>query len=172
MLLPSGLARSCVELVPRGRYGNILQATLLDADDPLETLWRHRFVYGNSSLSDIAGKRVGAIAAELLAGDDRFHAVMLGPLAGRGGGDPPGPVGASAPVPASLQVRLHGAARSARRAAGAAATILRNRATHAAWRVRARRVDAPEVMTDRRGIRFELVDRNEIEQFMVHGGHF
>ncbi len=129
LLLPSGLASSCVELVPRGRYGNVLQATLLDDDDPLETLWRHRFVYGNGSLSDVAGKRVGAIAAELLAGDDRFHDVMLGPLAGRGG-NLPGPVGAgSAPVPASLQLRLHHAARGARRATGAAATILRSRAT-------------------------------------------
>ncbi len=27
-------------------------------------------------------------------------------------------------------------------------------------------------MIDLRGMRFELLDRNEIEQFVVHGGHF
>lgn len=39
-------------------------------------------------------------------------------------------------------------------------------------RARARRVTAPAVLTDARGARFELVDRQEVAQFLEHRGHF
>jgi FkbM family methyltransferase len=45
-------------------------------------------------------------------------------------------------------------------------------ALDAAGRARARRLTPPVVLTDRRGLRFELIDQHEIASFLRHGGHF
>jgi FkbM family methyltransferase len=172
LLLPSGLARMTIELVPGGRYGNALQATLLAGDDPLESLWRHRLIYGDARLSDVSAERVADIAAVMLAEDERFDAVMLGPLSGRGG-ELPAPVGASDQLTPPALVRLFEKASVARSRARGAAAVAQFRAKHAIGNLRARRgPEPPRVMTDRRGLRFELVSRGEIAQFLVHDGHF
>jgi hypothetical protein len=83
MLLPSGLARSTLELLPEDRYGNAFQATLATDVDPLATLYRHRTLYGAADLRDVAPERVSAIAFELLVGGPHFRARLLGPVAGQ-----------------------------------------------------------------------------------------
>ena len=172
MLLPSGLARVTIELVPLERYGNALQATLLGGGDALETLWSHRFLYGSATLDDVSPARVAALAETLLADDERFRAVMLGPLAGRGGTVPP-PVGASDPAPLSTVERVRRGAAWVRNAGRAAGRIAGERAATTAAAARARSGDRPpRVMTDARGLRYELVSRTEIGQFIRHGGHF
>jgi FkbM family methyltransferase len=172
LLFPSGLARMCIELVPRGRFGNALQATLLAGDDPLEGLWRHRLIYGDARLADVSAERVAEIAGNMLAGDERFDAVMLGPLSGRGG-EVPAPVGASDPLTPPALARLLDRVSVTRSRARRATSVVQHRARHAVGNLRARRgPDPPRVMTDRRGLRFELVSDEEIAQFLADGGHF
>jgi hypothetical protein len=60
MLLPSGLAKTIVELVPRSRLGNCVQDFLFPASnyDPRDALLLYRMIYGNDSLSDILPSEV------------------------------------------------------------------------------------------------------------------
>lgn len=60
MLLPSGLAKSTVELVPRSRLGNTVQDFLFSRRDrdPRDALLFYRMLYGNENLSDISARDV------------------------------------------------------------------------------------------------------------------
>jgi hypothetical protein len=55
MLLPSGLAKSTVELVPRSRLGNTVQDFLFSSscEDPRDSLLFYRMLYGNEYLSNV-----------------------------------------------------------------------------------------------------------------------
>ncbi len=56
MLLPSGLAKSTVELVPRSRLGNTVQDFLFSSscEDPRDSLLFYRMLYGNEYLSNVS----------------------------------------------------------------------------------------------------------------------
>jgi hypothetical protein len=84
LLLPSGLAAATVEIVPRSRYPNLFQATLMAEHDPLLALDRHRVVYADEDMSDISGSRVALVAIPLLQGMTRFAQLMTGSAAGVG----------------------------------------------------------------------------------------
>jgi len=174
LLLPSAMARATIELLPRERYGNLLQATLIRESDPLTALANHRVMYGDKSLSDICGRRVGEVATTILAERDRFDALMLGPLSGRASdGVATLPAVADDPdLAPALLARYAPAVRAlaerARRAPGVIHTIAAGKRA----RLRAGRMTVPVVLTDWRGLRFELVDHGEVASFLRYGGHF
>ena len=60
MLLPSGLAKSTVELLPRTRECNLLQDILFPHDfrDIRGALLSYRFIHGNDTLSDVSPQTV------------------------------------------------------------------------------------------------------------------
>ncbi len=68
MLLPSGLAKSTVELVPRSRLGNTVQDFLfVHGDrDPRDVLLFYRLLYGNETLDNISPSEVTDITASVL----------------------------------------------------------------------------------------------------------
>jgi FkbM family methyltransferase len=170
LLLPSGLAPMTLELVPRGSYHTALDAILPSGDGALEALWRRRLVYGDAVLADVTAERVSDIAAAMLTGEERFRTTMLGPLSGRGG-ELPAPVEGS--DAAAVAVLKPGLATQVRQRAGTALSVARHHARQAIGRLRAQRGSPPpRVMTDRRGLRYEMVSRQEIGQFLVDAGHF
>ncbi|HNY64279.1 MAG TPA: hypothetical protein PKM41_02500 [Deltaproteobacteria bacterium] len=69
MLLPSGLARATVELMPATRLGNMFQDILLPPGpvDPRDIFLRYRFLYGNDTLSDVTSREVALLVASILA---------------------------------------------------------------------------------------------------------
>lgn len=69
MLLPSGLAKSTVELVPRSRLGNTVQDFLLppSQQDSREALLFYRMLYGDESLSNILPSAVTDAVANVLS---------------------------------------------------------------------------------------------------------
>jgi hypothetical protein len=69
MLLPSGLAKSTVELVPRSRLGNTVQDFLFSSSDcdPRDSLLFYRMMYGNDNLSDIMPSEVADMVACILS---------------------------------------------------------------------------------------------------------
>ena len=178
LLLPSGLAGATIELVPRERYANYLQATLVSEDDPLTALMTHRALYGDRELGDVDGDTAGAVAANLLAELPRFRRVMAGELAGVAPGDGAPAADAMAPAPADPDLApgpLVRAAPVVRRGATRAAGMARTAgllARRQVARARARRRIPPVVMTDSRGSRLELVDSQEVAAFIEHSGHF
>ncbi len=68
MLLPSGLAKSVVELVPRSRLGNTVQDFLFAHGDrdPRDILLYYRMLYGNETLANISPSEVTAVVANAL----------------------------------------------------------------------------------------------------------
>lgn len=68
MLLPSGLAKSVVELVPRSRLGNTVQDFLFAHGDrdPRDILLFYRLLYGNETLNNISAFEVADITASVL----------------------------------------------------------------------------------------------------------
>jgi FkbM family methyltransferase len=163
LLLPSALAALTLELVPAERHGNVLQATLVRERDPVLALWRYRQILGGAHLADVTPSRVAAVAAEMVGGAERFAALMAGPAAGLGDVEP----GAlPQPAPADRESPLPALARRARGAAGLARDALLRR------RAAARAPSPPAVLTDRRGLRFELESADEVGAFLVNGGHF
>ena len=70
MLLPSGLAKSTVELVPRSRLGNTVQDFLFQSThyDSRDSLLLYRMMYGNDNLSDILPSEVADMVACVLSG--------------------------------------------------------------------------------------------------------
>ncbi|MDV3001983.1 MAG: hypothetical protein N5P05_003589 [Chroococcopsis gigantea SAG 12.99] len=60
MLLPSGLSKSIVELVPRERLGNIYQDILFphDLSNIRDAFLRYRFIYGKNHLSDVTPENI------------------------------------------------------------------------------------------------------------------
>jgi FkbM family methyltransferase len=174
LVLASGLARAVVELVPAERYSNYLQATLVTERDPILALDRHRALYGDAELADITGARVAEVSLSLLTGSERVELLMTGPAAGVGDGEvplvratPASPV--SAPEPQASASPVSRAAQAAKARGG----DLRNRVR--GWRrQRALRYSGPlpVVLTDARGISFEMESSDEVTTFRRHHGHF
>lgn len=162
LLLPSGLARATIELVGEERYGNLLQGTLIADPDPVVALWAHRVIYGDAELTDVAAERVAAVAVSILREGDRPRRMMTGHAAGQGEG-PIEPVAASPVPPPPPEPKPAPAPLRAVRQA-----VLR-------LRDREKKPDLPAppvVLTDRRGLRFELVTTEEIAEFTRNEGHF
>jgi hypothetical protein len=69
MLLPSGLSKTILELVPRSRLGNTVQDFLFPSryDDPRQTLLNYRLIYGDDHLSDLRVSQVVDQVANLLS---------------------------------------------------------------------------------------------------------
>ena len=172
LVLPSGLARTTVELIPRERFGNFVQASLVVQSDPLLALDRHRTLYGDDQLSDVTGARAAEVAIDLLDGADRFEALMTGAVAGVGQDEaqplPSVPRRQRPSPPPGRPERARDLVRSLAAAgrAKAAAVLARRRRTSG--------YDGPlpVVMTDARGIAFELVTGEEVEAFQRDRGHF
>lgn len=82
MLLPSGLSRATIELLPEDRFGNFGDASLLTVSDPARVLFRHRTLMGSADLSDVTADRVAAVALALLEGTESFQRTVLGPGSG------------------------------------------------------------------------------------------
>jgi FkbM family methyltransferase len=172
LVLASGLAGATVELIPRERFGNYLQASLVTQTDPLLALDRHRVLYGADDLGDIAGARVADVAIGLLDGRDRVEALMTGSAAGVGDGEvaslPATPDRRVPEPPPTSRERIWGAVRRAPRRAKASATRLaRRRNPQPGYEG-----PLPVIMRDARGIAFELVTTEEVGAFRRHGGHF
>ena len=91
MLLPSALAKTTIELLPRGRYLNPTQATIVAEPDPVLALYRYRVIHGDDELSDVAPERVAEIAGPLVDDLDGFRAHFTGPYAGVPVDGPPPP---------------------------------------------------------------------------------
>jgi FkbM family methyltransferase len=169
LLLPSALARATVELLPRARYGNAFQATLLSTADPTTALIRHRVVYGDDDLSDVDPDRLAEIALSILSSRERTERMFSGPLAGQGGAQPALPAGGaeiSTPQPAGAATwRDIRPSRALRRWAASLATSRRA----AALRRRAHEAELPAVISDERGLRFEMRTAEELERFALDG---
>jgi hypothetical protein len=172
MLLPSGFASSTLELLPASRYGNAFQATLMASQDPVAALVRHRTIYGSEDLSDVSAERVAEVAVSILKYADRTERLMSGPAAGQASGDIP-PLGEQstqvpAPRPAGrTPLRQMSPVRAVRRLTD------RDR-EEGAMRARlreARRAQPPLVVSDERGLAFELESEEEIRRFALEGGH-
>ena len=97
LLLPSGLAQVVVELAPRERWGNVLQATL-PGRDPILALARQRVLYGADDLADLGAELVADVALAALGERPRIERLMTGAAAGAGEG-PIEPIPASPPLP-------------------------------------------------------------------------
>jgi FkbM family methyltransferase len=173
MLLPSGLARATIEFLPRSRYGNYGQATLVTDSDPVATMLRHHTLHGNDDLADIAPDRVADLAAAVLASGPSLRASMLGSFAGQSEQLPPEPEFPLAERPAEPAQ----AAPLPRRALDVAAALaaeqrdrIAARRAEAAVARRVQEIGAPAVLEDRRGHRFRVLTSAEVEQFVVHGG--
>jgi hypothetical protein len=69
MLLPSGLAKSTVAMVPRSRLGNSVQDFLFSSSDHdlRDSLLFYRMMYGNDNLSDIMPSEVVDMVACVLS---------------------------------------------------------------------------------------------------------
>jgi FkbM family methyltransferase len=172
MLLPSGLARATLELMPASRYGNAFQATLLGSRDPITALVRHRVLYGSEDLADVAPEHVVEIAISVLRYGERSEHLLSGPAAGQGPGDVPSLDVQSPPPPVpprqeSVSLRRVRPLRAARRLVdqARAGRQLRQRASEA------RAADPPLIVNDVRGLAFELATHDEIQRFLVDGGH-
>jgi FkbM family methyltransferase len=179
MLLPSGLAKATIELLPEERYSNIFQATIVTNKRPVSALFRHRTIYGDRALADVSGERVAAVAVSVLTELDRFDTLMTGAAAGElPGAAPLVPASPAVEEPASsFATVLRDAGFSgvaSRLAAGVrdARVLTRDRVRRRGVLRRARGVTLPAVMTDERGLRFELETREEVESFLQHRGHF
>lgn len=181
MLLPSGLARATVELLPEPRYGNVFQATLVNEQEPVSALFRHRTIYGDSTLGDVSGERVAAVAVSVLTELDRFDTLMAGAAAGGSAGEVPLiPASMTATEPARnprlmARVRAAGWAGVASRTATGVRTARRAAREEIRGREARRRASSqslPAILSDRRGIRFELETREEFASFLLHEGHF
>ena len=81
MLLPSGLAKSSVELVPRSRLGNIFQATLFSPEfsDNRDAFLKYRYLYGDNQLTDLSTKQILDLIVSLIAFQDKAsHTLKAG----------------------------------------------------------------------------------------------
>jgi FkbM family methyltransferase len=164
MLLPSGLARATLELLPATRYGNAFQATLLNTANSAAALVRHRTMYGADDLSDLDPSRVAEVAVSVLRYTNRSETLLSGERAARGLPAVERPVPASAPR-ARPQIGSISARRAVRRLVGAT----RQRAARS--RRRLSRPSLPVLVRDERGLSFELETAEEVERFAAAGGH-
>lgn len=173
MLLPSGLARATIELLPHSRYDNFGQATLVTEADPVATMLRHHTLHGDDELADVGADRVADLAAAVLASGPSLRASMLGSFAGQDERRPPEsefrvaerPPESAPPAPLPQRALDVAAALVAEQRARISA-----RRAEATLASRVEEISVPAVLTDRRGHRFRVVSRGEVEQFVVHGG--
>ncbi|MEA2428094.1 MAG: hypothetical protein QOF37_1722, partial [Thermoleophilaceae bacterium] len=164
LLLPSGLADLTLELTPANRHVNVFQATLVTEPDPVLALWRYRPILGGAHLGDVTPARVASVAEGMLRDNDRFAALMAGHVAGV---DVPRHDDALAGPPENqTSAAPPGVRQRARGAAGHVRDSARRRVAAA------RAPSPPAVLTDRRGLRFELETDEEVANFIQHGGHF
>lgn len=79
MILGSGLAKYTIELLSEDRYGNFGQSYLVrpDEGDWRINLFRFRTIHGDNHLSDIAPRRVAAVASSQL-GKGETYGIMMG----------------------------------------------------------------------------------------------
>lgn len=69
MLLPSGLAKSTVELVPKDRFGNSVQDFLFPQSLTVQdALLYYRMIYGNNHLSDVEVNKVVDLIVNMFMG--------------------------------------------------------------------------------------------------------
>jgi FkbM family methyltransferase len=172
LVLASGLAAATVELIPRERFGNFLQASLVVQSDPILALDRHRTLYGDDELSDVSAARVAEVVVGLLDGRDRVAALMTGSAAGVGDTDvpqlpttPDRCVPEPPPTPAQRVRGILGRLPARARAGVAELATRQERPADYDGPV-------PTVMRDERGLAFELVTIDEVNEFRRHGGHF
>jgi hypothetical protein len=171
LLLPSGLAQVIVELAPRGRWGNVLQATL-PGRDPVLALARQRVLYGGDDLADLDADHVADIALAALGERPRIERLMTGAAAGVGEG-PVERISASPPLPKSGEPGSPPRPqplRAARRVAATARERGRDRLQERSVQRRAQAQDLPAVLEDGHGIRYELTSAEEVERFVRDGG--
>jgi FkbM family methyltransferase len=170
LLLPSGLARASIELLPEERYGNALQATLPSSLDPVTALIRHRTLYGADDLGDVSPERVAAVAMSVLRERERMEHVLAGPAAGIGDApaDQHSPYEVRSGAPPIVSRKVVRVARTV----GRASTATRHRLAARRERGRARQIEVPTVVRDERGFAFEFETRDELERFLVNGGQF
>jgi FkbM family methyltransferase len=171
MLLPSGLAASTIELVPRSRYGNYIQATLFRSSEPVAVLARHRALYGREDLSDIKPDLVADVAISVLTEAPRVDQLMVGSASGVGRADGLTTILASAqpiqPAPPPSR-RRRVTMRPVRLVAARAART----GSSLGSKGRSRSPTLPAVLTDSLGNRFELETDEEVQAFRRHRGHF
>jgi FkbM family methyltransferase len=170
LLLPSGLARATLELVPEGRYGNAFQATLFDTSDPVASLVAHRTLYGADDLSDLAPERVAKLAVSILRHGARTEALLSGPHAATAVST----FASAAPTDTVERAEEGGVDLRQirpRRAAGRLARGAYGKVSEALRRRRAAAMDVPMRVTDERGLSFELETVDEVTRFAIESGH-
>jgi FkbM family methyltransferase len=179
MLIPGGLARMSIELLPANRYDNALQATLVTDADPVLALFRNRTIPGVTDLADVSPDTVAELAVSMLKDELRFEALMAGPAAGVGAdadpaAGPPAPLPASRPTAGGPPAPEPGPPLrpSLRRFAGRRLDERASARAEQELRREAQSQQLPAVMTDARGMRFELESADEVLTFLRHGGHF
>ena len=72
MLLPSGHANMTIDIMPKGRWGNLAQDVLYQEDDCRMATYRYRYI----PIETLA-KTVAHIAVSMMAGFKNYHQVML-----------------------------------------------------------------------------------------------
>jgi FkbM family methyltransferase len=175
LLLPTGLARASIELLPAERYGNALQATLPSSPDSVTALIRHRTLYGSDDLSDVTPERVAAVAISVLRERERMEQVLAGPAAGIGTAQPGPPSRlrqVALPPRVSLRaIRPGPVLRRAGRTLEGASAAARQRLQARRGPRRRPALALPAVVRDERGLAFELETADEVERFLGGGGH-
>ena len=174
LLLPTGLARASIELLPAERYGNALQATLPSSLDPVTALIRHRTLYGSDDLADLAPERVADVAVSVLRERERMEQRAGRPGAGIGDARPATSLRAGSarrrrPARLSLRYVRAGPVAQARpagppRRASASARHRLHAPASAAVR------DGPTYprsCATTRGLAFELETHEELERFLA-----
>ncbi len=83
MLLPSGLGKSTVELLPRARLSNFLQDILFphNLQDIREVFFKYRFLYGTNNLDDVKPREVTDVITSIIAyNDENISLFQLGEI--------------------------------------------------------------------------------------------
>ena len=74
MLLPSAISRLILEFVPLDKQPAILQDFVFDESrlNTRQQIWRHRFLYGNSTLNDISPRRAAELINSMISMQAQF----------------------------------------------------------------------------------------------------
>lgn len=74
MLLPSAISRLILEFVPLDKQPSLLQDFVFDESrlNTRQQIWRHRFLYGNSTLNDISPRRVAELINSMISMQAQF----------------------------------------------------------------------------------------------------
>ena len=171
MLLASAFARAAIELVPRSRFGNYLQATVLADTDPVLGLAFHRAVWSaTDDMAEVTPDVVAHLAATMIGDAERTRGLFTGPAAGQGPGPIPDLRRVSPVAPPAPAVRIAPLGERVRGRLGRLRERVASRGEDAPPSAEA--PTPPAVLTDRSGARFELETAEEIDAFVRHEGHF